>query len=94
VITDEGDEPVEPDLSIVNINFIGVLYTAKLAMHYFNKQPVEPGRDRCLIMTASLAGYLDARGSTLYQTSKFAVRALMCNLRRTNRLRANVIAPL
>jgi NAD(P)-dependent dehydrogenase (short-subunit alcohol dehydrogenase family) len=63
-------------------------------MHYFSKQPISTDQDRCLIMTASLAGYLDAGKAPLYQTSKFGVRGLMCNLRRTDRLRVNIIAPL
>ena len=91
---DDGDEPTEPDLSIIEVNLHGVLYTSKLAMHYFNKQPIGTDRDRCLIITASLAGYLDPAQAPLYQTSKFGVRGLMCNLRRTDRLRVNIIAPL
>jgi NAD(P)-dependent dehydrogenase (short-subunit alcohol dehydrogenase family) len=93
-IEDEEDEPTEPDLSIIDVNLCGVLYTSKLAMHYFSKQPISTDRDRCLIITASLAGYLDPDQAPLYQTSKFGVRGLMCNLRRTDRLRVNLIAPL
>jgi NADP-dependent 3-hydroxy acid dehydrogenase YdfG len=87
---DETDEPAEPDLRIVNINFMGVLYTTKLALHYFTKGP---SRDKCLILKSSLAGYLDITGAPLYNSSKFAVRGLMCNLRRSGYCRVNVIAP-
>jgi NAD(P)-dependent dehydrogenase (short-subunit alcohol dehydrogenase family) len=89
---EDDDEPQEPDLRILNINLIGVVYTAKLAMHYFNKQPGSP-EDKCLIIKSSLAGYLDLIGSPSYQMSKFGVRALMCNLRRVDRCRVNLIAP-
>lgn len=34
---DEGDEPKEPPLNVVKVNFIGYMYTTKLALHYFNK---------------------------------------------------------
>jgi len=90
---DEGDEPKEPDLKIININFIGVVYTTKLAMHYFTRQPDEASRDRCLILKSSLAGYLDIIGSPSYESAKFGVRGLMCNLRRAECFRVNVIAP-
>jgi NAD(P)-dependent dehydrogenase (short-subunit alcohol dehydrogenase family) len=87
---DETDEPAEPDLRIINIDFIGTAYTTKLALHYFVKSAKS---DKCLILKSSLAGYLDLIGSPSYQSSKFAVRGLMCNLRRTDRCRVNLIAP-
>ncbi|OCL02802.1 NAD(P)-binding protein [Glonium stellatum] len=90
---DEGDEPKEPDLKIININFIGVVYTTKLAMHYFIRQPDDSSRDRCLILKSSLAGYMDISGSPSYQSAKFGVRGLMCNLRHAGRFRVNVVAP-
>ncbi|KAH8803552.1 short chain dehydrogenase reductase [Xylogone sp. PMI_703] len=88
---EETDEPTKPSLRIININFIGVVYTSKLAMHYFNKQ--DASRDKSLILTSSLAGYVDMVGATQYQSSKFAVRGLMCNLRRAGRMRVNLLAP-
>ena len=68
----EGDgDPIEPDLKILNTNLTGVMYTAKLAVHYLNRNP--EGSDRCLIKTASLAGYLDQPGSPQYCASKWYV---------------------
>lgn len=70
------------------------MYTAKLAIHYFNRNP--EGSDRCLIMTASLAGYLDQPGSPQYCSSKWGVRGIMRSLRRTMPgmgMRVNIIAP-
>lgn len=78
-------------LKTVKVNYIGVLYTSKLAMHYFNKQ--DESRDRCLIIKGSLASYLDLPGGIEYQSSKFGVRGLMCCLRMTGRLRVNLLAP-
>jgi NAD(P)-dependent dehydrogenase (short-subunit alcohol dehydrogenase family) len=89
---DESDDPTEPDLRIAQINMIGVLYTTKLALHYFAKSPL-PSAQKCLILKSSLAGYLDIPSAPSYQTSKYAVRGLMCNLRRAGRCRVNVVAP-
>jgi len=69
------------------------MYTAKLALHYFNKQRDDRERDRCLILKSSLAGYIDVVGVPLYQAAKYGVRGLMHNLRRLGYLRVNVIAP-
>ena len=88
---EDTDEPTEPALKTVKINYIGVLYTSKLAMHYFNKE--EESRDRCLIIKGSLASYLDLPGGVEYQSSKFGVRGLMCCLRTTGRVRVNLLAP-
>ena len=70
------------------------MYTAKLAVHYLNRNP--EGSDRCLIMTASLAGYLDQPGSPQYCASKWGVRGIMRSLRRTHPtmgMRVNIISP-
>jgi NAD(P)-dependent dehydrogenase (short-subunit alcohol dehydrogenase family) len=93
---DVSKEPVQPDLRIININLIGVFYTAKLAMHYFRVQPEGENRDRCLIIKGSLAGFLDQPGTPQYNASKFGGRGLMRSLRRTSwqqGIRVNYIAP-
>jgi NAD(P)-dependent dehydrogenase (short-subunit alcohol dehydrogenase family) len=88
---DEGDEPVEPKLKVLQVNIIGVAYTVKLARHYFNKG--DASRDKSLILKASLAGYLDLLGATQYNTSKFAVRGMFANLRHAPLSRVNLLAP-
>ena len=73
---------------------IGVIYTVKLAIHYLARNG--EGNDRVLIMTASIAGYLDQPGSPQYCASKWGVRGLMRSLRRTMPMmgmRVNIIAP-
>lgn len=92
------DEPVEPDLNILQTNLVGFMYTAKLALHYFaRQQPASAGeRDRCLIMTSSLAGYADHNGAPQYSAAKFGTRGMMRSLRRMlpkQDARVNVIAP-
>ncbi|OJD16863.1 hypothetical protein AJ78_03007 [Emergomyces pasteurianus Ep9510] len=88
--------PTKPDTTIFDINLAGTLYTTKLALHYFRRQPLGPARDRCLILISSIAGYLDLPGSATYSMSKFGVRALMRSLRRNawvDSIRVNLVAP-
>lgn len=91
-------EPVEPDLSIVNIDLIGYMYTTKLALHYFSRQQreVSGGRGGCLIYTTSLAGYMDHNGAPQYSASKFGVRGMMRSMRQVlpaQKSRVNLISP-
>ena len=63
-------------------------------MHYLNRNP--EGSERCLIMTASLAGYLDLPGTPQYSSAKWGVRGLMRALRTTHPtmgMRVNIISP-
>ena len=94
-VADNGD-PVEPDLTVLDTCLRATAYTAKLANFYFPKQPIGEGRDRCFIMTASLAAYIDMTGSPQYQAAKFGVRGMMRSLRLTAPwygMRVNMVAP-
>lgn len=80
----------------MEVNLIGTIYTAKLAMHYFRRQPADPARDHCLIIKGSIAAYLDMPGSPQYNVSKWGVRGLFRSLRRTawrEGIRVNFVAP-
>lgn len=90
-LVDDSDEPVEPVMKTIKVNYIAVVYTCKLAMHYFSKQ--DEARDRCLIIKGSLASYLDLPGGPEYQSSKYGVRGLFCCLRKSGRMRVNLLAP-
>lgn len=95
-LADPLGPPVKPSLRIVEINLIGTIYTAKLAMHYFRRQPVDVKRDRCLIIKGSIAAYADQPGSPQYNISKWGARGLFRNLRRTiwkEGIRVNFVAP-
>ncbi|KAI9927108.1 hypothetical protein MW887_003491 [Aspergillus wentii] len=76
-LDDPHGEPVKPDLNIMDVNMNGVLYTQKLAMHYFRAQPDDESRDRCFIITSSLAAYLDFPHNWEYVCAKHAIKALM-----------------
>ncbi|KAF4155438.1 hypothetical protein CNMCM8927_002049 [Aspergillus lentulus] len=93
-------EPAEPDLTIVDINIKGPLYTAKLAAHYFIRQngstPTPDQEDTCLILIGSGAAFLDCPRGPQYSASKWAMRGIMHSLRRTTYYygsRVNVISP-
>lgn len=94
--TQPDGDPIEPDLSILNTNLIGVMYTAKLALYYFPKCPDGENRDRSLILTGSMASFLDQPRSPQYNASKWGLRGLMRSIRRTGpkeNVRVNLIAP-
>lgn len=89
-------ELLPPALNTLNVNLTGVFYTVKLALYYFPKQPEGKGRDRCIIMTSSLSGYLDHKGAPQYNASKHGVRGIMKSIRRSGPeqgIRINLIAP-
>lgn len=60
LLPDPDGEPTKPDLNIVKVNLEGSLYTWKLAVHYFRKQPDIPERDRCFIITGSMVAWIDS----------------------------------
>lgn len=94
--TEINGQPKEPNIDQINVNLIGVIYTAKLALHYLSRQTNGPDRDRCLILVSSIAGYVDKPGSPQYNASKFGVRGLMRCLRTTmpeQKMRVNLLAP-
>ncbi|KAL4996643.1 putative short chain dehydrogenase/ reductase [Aspergillus recurvatus] len=93
-------DPSCPDLSIIDINIKGPLYTAKLATHYFLRQngatPKPEQEDTCLILIGSGAAFLDCPRGPQYSASKWAMRGIMHSLRRTTYYygsRVNVISP-
>ncbi|KAL3478315.1 putative short chain dehydrogenase/ reductase [Aspergillus californicus] len=93
-------EPSQPDLSIIDINIKGPLYTAKLAAHYFIRQngstPTPEQEDTCLILIGLGAAFLDCPRGPQYSASKWAMRGIMHSLRRMTDYygsRVNVISP-
>ncbi|PWY91645.1 putative short chain dehydrogenase/ reductase [Aspergillus sclerotioniger CBS 115572] len=93
-------EPKKPDLSIIDTNIHGPLYTAKLAAHYFIRQngqtPTPEQEDTCLVLIGSGAAFLDCPRGPQYSASKWAMRGIMHSLRRTTHYygsRVNVISP-
>ncbi|KAL8880264.1 MAG: hypothetical protein Q9192_008053, partial [Flavoplaca navasiana] len=100
-------DPPPPDLSILDVNLKGVVYTSYLALWYLPRNPgsspadsscvpAQVTRDRHLILMGSLASLLPIPGSALYWTSKHAVAGLYRNLRASSfmqGIRFNLICP-
>lgn len=84
ILSDPDGEAQKPSLNIVNTNLIGSLYTFKLAVHYFRKQPDHESRDRCFIITGSMnGGWIDSPVS--FETR----RELLTRLTRSTRVIGN-----
>ena len=100
LISGDGSSPQKPDLTTIDVNIRGTLYTTKLATHYFIKQngqtPSDNQEDTCLILIGSGAAFLDCLRIPQYSASKWAMRGIMHALRRTAFYygsRVNVISP-
>ncbi|KAJ5998064.1 hypothetical protein N7522_009724 [Penicillium canescens] len=96
----DGQEPEKPDLTTIDVNLTGTLYTAKLASHYFIKQngqaPSSTQEDTCLVLIGSGAAFLDCPRAPQYCATKWAMRGIMHSLRRTAFFygsRVNIISP-
>ncbi|MCJ1356094.1 MAG: hypothetical protein MMC33_006088 [Icmadophila ericetorum] len=96
-----------PDLSVLNVNLTGVMYTTHLALFYLSRnpgsQPANPHtdpatthRDRHLLLMGSMSSYLPLPGQSLYGAAKHAVMGLYRCLRTTtfsHGIRVNIICP-
>ncbi|QIW98539.1 hypothetical protein AMS68_004057 [Peltaster fructicola] len=95
-LTPEGD-PVKPNVNVIETDIVGTMYTIKLANHYLPRQPAGADRDRLVLITGSLAGYVDRPGrSTVCCCQGFGVRGIMRCMRRTgpnHGVRYNILAP-
>lgn len=103
----DKEDPPAPDMSVLDVNLAGVVYTTHLALYYLKKNPgsspaspdCEPTttrRDRHLLLISSCAGLLPIPGQAFYGASKHAVVGLYRNLRSTSfvhGIRVNMIAP-
>lgn len=96
----DDEEPKEPNLSVIDVNIKGTLYTAKLAAHHFIRQngtqSMPEQEDTSLVLIGSGAAFLDCPRSPQYCASKWAMRGIMHSLRRTAFYygsRVNVISP-
>lgn len=103
----DAANPQPPDLSVLNVNLTGVVYTTHLALFYLQRNPnsapanpkcdpAQTHRDRHLLLISSIAGFLPLPGASLYGASKHAVLGLYRSLRATSfahGVRVNVVCP-
>lgn len=91
----EEDNPKlkAPDLSSINVNLVGQIYTTKCALHYFKKWPEVPCQ---IVLTGSAASFLDTPPLYLYCAAKAGVLGFMRGLRTQvtkSNITINMIAP-
>ncbi|KAI9642130.1 hypothetical protein NHQ30_008932 [Ciborinia camelliae] len=100
-------EPPKPNFKAFEVDLLGVLYTAHLAMWYLPRNPGSqksnpstiPGPntpDRHLLLIGSVASIAPIPGQILYATSKHGVLGLFRSLRSTgfvNGIRINMLCP-
>jgi 5'-hydroxyaverantin dehydrogenase len=95
-VTLEND-PQPPNMVALNVNSIGMYYTAKLSQLYLKMPSSAPSSDPpCLIILVSLVAYLDFPVMASYTTSKYAARGLFRSIRplfADRGIRVNLIAP-
>jgi NAD(P)-dependent dehydrogenase (short-subunit alcohol dehydrogenase family) len=101
------DEPRKPNLKVIDVNLIGILYTTQLALWWLSRNPgskacspdTDPGqqtRDRHILLVSSIAGLGPILTQPLYGTSKHAVLGMFRSLRGSAFLegvRTNIIFP-
>ncbi|KAL3420479.1 short chain dehydrogenase [Phlyctema vagabunda] len=103
----DADEPPEPNFKTIDVNLIGVMYTAHLACFYLPRNPgsvkasaagnvSQSPRDRHLLLISSVAGICPIPGQLLYGVSKHGVVGLFRQLRSTSftsGIRVNLLCP-
>lgn len=101
------NEPAKPNLATIEVNLIGVLYTAHLALYHLPRNPgsgaADPSstpsstpRDRHLLLLGSIASLVALPGQALYGVSKHGVLGLFRSLRGVSfvhGVRVNMICP-
>lgn len=99
-ITERGfindDDLEKPGLFTLDINLRAQFLSSKLAHYYFRRNPKGQGRDRCLILTGSMASVGEIPGAPEYTAAKHGMLGLMRSLRRTSPsdgVRVNSIHP-
>ncbi|SPO07180.1 probable short chain dehydrogenase/reductase [Cephalotrichum gorgonifer] len=97
VVEVEGDVPKKPATKSIEVNFLGVIYSVKLAVHYMHKNTDDSSPSRgSIIVTASNAGLYPFPVAPLYAASKAGVinlvRSMAPVLAKSN-IQINALAP-
>ncbi|KAL4794377.1 hypothetical protein BDV19DRAFT_364919 [Aspergillus venezuelensis] len=82
LLPEKDGKLTKPELATVNVNFLGVLYSVKLALHYIAKNEAVNGSKGSVICTASNAGLYPFPMAPLYSATKHAVVGLVRSLAR------------
>ncbi|KAF8418874.1 hypothetical protein EV426DRAFT_539226 [Tirmania nivea] len=91
---DPHQPPPPPNLATFNVNYVGALYTIRLAQYFLRKSP---SGDRHLLIMGSFAGFLHSPLACLYSSSKHGLIGLFASLRLTSlpqhKVRINMLNP-
>lgn len=103
IVPGQPEDPPEPNLTTMNVNITGVIYTAYLALQYFRAHPhlskdafPSASHDRSLVLIGSIASLFALTSAPFYNASKHAVLGLFRSLRQTalpDRIRINLLCP-
>jgi NAD(P)-dependent dehydrogenase (short-subunit alcohol dehydrogenase family) len=103
----DADTPPKPNWKCFEVNMVGVMYTAHLAIYYLQRNPrsakASPSQtpagntpDRHLLLLGSVASLAPIPGQIQYAISKHGVLGLFRSLRSTafmNGIRVNMLCP-
>lgn len=88
-------DPPEPDLSTLDINLKGAIFTTRLALHHLAATPASD--DRSIILIGSIASFASGPAMVLYCASKHALLGFFRSLRlypsHTANVRLNMVCP-
>jgi NAD(P)-dependent dehydrogenase (short-subunit alcohol dehydrogenase family) len=78
---DAIEEPKAPDFKCFNVNILGVMYTAKLALFWLGKSKnLQPSADRHLLLVGSVASLAPIPGLLEYSIAKHGVLGLFVRI--------------
>ncbi|KAF9645486.1 NAD(P)-binding protein [Thelephora ganbajun] len=72
----ENGKPTKPSLSTVNINLVGTIYTAHLALHYLDVNRTHESTLKSIVLLGSMASWQASAQGVVYSASKHAVLGL------------------
>lgn len=80
---DANTPPPEPDLTIIDVNVKGVIYTSYLATHYFRLSP-HKGKDASLVITGSCGSLYPFKVTPMYCGTKRATPFALSHISSTS----------
>ncbi|KAF8830904.1 hypothetical protein HHX47_DHR1000337 [Lentinula edodes] len=96
ILTYESGEPVPPDVSTLQVNLFGAIYTVHLGLSYLKSTRTSPEQWKAVILMGSMASWEAIPLAPMYTASKYAIRGLMRSiypLARNDNIRVACIDP-
>ena len=89
------NDPIQPDISVFQVNMLGAYYSMYLALYYF-RTPEAASSLKSLVFIASMAAYIELEWVPEYNGTKHGIRGMSKALRASKErfgVRQNLIAP-